>query len=299
MANIHIDHLDVLRQSTYLGVVRALTREILVTNTDENDYKVLYRALDDAGIVSVYGRAIEIDDYGRQLVLVDSDVSLYNKAKNQVKITQNFRHVLDGPYQDLENGISTTGQGGGPIYGHMASSLQQTKTNQYPTYNQEGQITGYTAITVEHTPEANSGLWPSQVLVQGGEINVFVPDAVYTIQGWRTLASHPRTLEKLMLGAVNSEPFLGDPVKTWICSDVRWHFIGREEDTGFNRYEMQFEFQYNDDTWEYPVVFIDPETNRPPEGLVEGVGKKTIAYHNEIDFHAQFQNARFENQWGV
>ena len=59
--------------------------------------------------------------------------------------------------------------------------------------------------------------------------------------------------------------------------------------------------RHNPDTWDPFVIWIDPETGRPPgpaldssgdpipgTGLIENVGYKTVKWHDETSFSALF-----------
>ena len=55
---------------------------------------------------------------------------------------------------------------------------------------------------------------------------------------------------------------------------------------GVEKYRYQIEFQFNKDTWNPTAVFIDDRTQKPPPNLVEGIGYKTIEWHEAVDFAA-------------
>ena len=56
--------------------------------------------------------------------------------------------------------------------------------------------------------------------------------------------------------------------------------------TDANRFFFEFEWQFNVDTWDAEVIFIDERTGKPPGDPVPtpGVGSKRIPWHNEVDF---------------
>ena len=52
---------------------------------------------------------------------------------------------------------------------------------------------------------------------------------------------------------------------------------------------MDYEFQYNPDTWDPTVRFIDSVTGKPPKDLVKDVGYKTVKKMPSCDFESVMQ----------
>lgn len=49
-----------------------------------------------------------------------------------------------------------------------------------------------------------------------------------------------------------------------------------------------YELLYNPDTWDVPIAFVDPFTNKVPtaeQGLVDGIGRKNVRVIGEVDLN--------------
>ena len=49
---------------------------------------------------------------------------------------------------------------------------------------------------------------------------------------------------------------------------------------------MTYEFEYRLNTWDVTVVFLDEKTNRPPEGLADGVEIETYEIYQLKNFNS-------------
>ena len=67
--------------------------------------------------------------------------------------------------------------------------------------------------------------------------------------------------------------------KQWLINSVR----GTTRDGGFT-YEMTLTFQFRTQGWDQFVVYINPDTGRPPSDLVPGTGSKTLQMFLETTF---------------
>jgi hypothetical protein len=54
------------------------------------------------------------------------------------------------------------------------------------------------------------------------------------------------------------------------------------------KYRFTFNFEYREDGWDPTVVFIDPETGEPPDGLVDTEGVKTVTWYPTKNFNTPF-----------
>lgn len=106
--------------------------------------------------------------------------------------------------------------------------------------------------------------------IQGGEISLPFPQANFQLVGI-IFTANPWNIADEVIACVNSDPWLNKPPITWICSEVQWEMInpgpldGQVE--GVRAYRFMFEFQYNLDTWDPTVAFIDQRTGKPPANL--------------------------------
>jgi hypothetical protein len=113
---------------------------------------------------------------------------------------------------------------------------------------------------------------------QGGEVQIQVPQTVFRLS--RKENSSPEARARAFVGTVNSGPWKGDAARFWLCTRIE----GNSDDGG-ETYDVAYEFQRNPNTWDALVVFIDPETNKPPNGLVDGTGLKTYQVYPATDFN--------------
>jgi hypothetical protein len=113
--------------------------------------------------------------------------------------------------------------------------------------------------------------------VQPAEVDGFVATSVLTIT--RTEIASPHEVAKTYVGRTNNAVFRNEPVDTWLCSAIE----GTSEDQGAT-YTVTYEFEFRPDTWLARVVFIDEKTNRPVEGLTEGVELRTYQIYERANF---------------
>jgi len=111
----------------------------------------------------------------------------------------------------------------------------------------------------------------------GGFVTKFVPERIITLT--RRESSSPESLANTYVGKMNTYSWRSGAAKTWLCTGI----IGRSNDGGDN-YDVTYTFQYRADTWDARVVYIDPNTGKPPDDLVENTGKKTYVIYETADF---------------
>lgn len=73
----------------------------------------------------------------------------------------------------------------------------------------------------------------------------------------------------------------GDAPRTWICMGIE----GISNDNGLT-YIVTYTFQYRADKWDVMVIYLDPNTSRPPSDLVTDTGKCKYAVQSTVDFNA-------------
>jgi hypothetical protein len=126
-------------------------------------------------------------------------------------------------------------------------------------------ITDYRAVDYNEdgTPR---GLKPEPEPEQGGMVDA--PVAVTVLRySRRELPVDSRgrgiaTKSMFFTGRTNSAILAGYPPKTWLCSR-----IGFVSDDGGASFNATYEFIYNPDTWDATVVYIDPKTGQPGDGV--------------------------------
>lgn len=85
-----------------------------------------------------------------------------------------------------------------------------------------------------------------------------------------------------ILGRVNETAWQGGEPGTWQCCGGGAELVNGTLPTPMWRVRLQMEYRF--DTHQPQVVFIDPETGRPPAGLVEDEGYKVVTILPEAEF---------------
>lgn len=204
------------------------------------------------------------------LVLVSRDPQIVDDDPGTFDVTLTYEVIsaetasgqsFDAPIDDV-------------IVGEVRVDVQQVTTNLDGQGNQ---------ITVSHTFPTDDPDFPDgNLITQGGEVNVFIPQRTFTIRGIKNLA-RPWLLANSLIGRVNSTAWSGEGAREWLCTGATWKIHDR---SGPNRYLMEFEFQHNAETWDPVVVFIDSRTSKPPPNLIEDVGFKKVIVLPEIPFES-------------
>lgn len=266
MAQVKIDHIETLQMREKWGTIVSVRRMAIVVGLSGVDWSVMYDVLDQAGLPK-YGDYLD-SDRGSHLALTDRDVRMVDKDKAEVDLT--YGHFNDrGQRLFYEHGTVIDRN----IAGRMQASVVQKRTNLY----REGGVGAEQLITVQHTYPASDPDYGGQTLTQTGEVDVSLPQKTFMVEGIKE-TYQPWNISDALVSGVNDSIWLGKPAHTWMCTEATWEY----RDQG--KYFMTFTFQNDADTWNPTAVFIDDRTDRPPEGLVEGVGYKYIRYHKEVNF---------------
>lgn len=270
MPTVKIDEITTLEMKEKWGVVTEVKRLAIVTGLSGTSWATMYQALTAAGI-PIRNSFLEGASH---LHLVDRNVKMIDKDKAHVELVY-------GMYNDRGQLLEWFGEfgngqwGQNAVAGKMAVSVEQKKTNLY----REGGWGEEQLIYLEHTYESSDPDYGGQTKKQTGEIDVYLPQRNFTIEGAKYTGS-PWRIANDLIGCVNQFFWMGQAPYTWMCTEVTWEH--REQPAFF----MTFNFQHNPDTWNPTAVFIDDRDNKPPRGLVPGVGYKYIRYHREVDFNA-------------
>lgn len=264
-ASARIDRIDTLECRERLGIIQNLTRLVTVLGLEGTDYTALWETLSLAGIPAANSYLNE--DGFHDLQLVERNAKMIDRDKAEVTLQyENMRgegQILASPPNDV-------------ITGEMSVSVQQIATDMDRDGNK---------VTVSHTYPADDKNFPNETLVLPGEMQVYVPQKVLTLQGVKPTQT-PWLIANQIVGALNAGPWSLGAARTWMCMKANWKWIGYNQHTLEHFYNMTFEFQYNKLTWNPYVIFIDPKTGQQPANLVEGVGRKYIQYQEEVDFES-------------
>lgn len=153
----------------------------------------------------------------------------------------------------------------------VGTSLTQTESNRDAFGNE---------IVLNYTYPANYPIEEKRgkpADPQHGMYQRLVPETTVTFR--RTEYQSPLVKSTQYTGKTNLNNFMGLPPGRWLCTGIS----GQSDDAGLT-WKVVYEFQCRADGWDEQIVFINPDTGRPPEGLILGVGIKTPQRYLQIDF---------------
>lgn len=238
------------------------TRAFLVTDLTGNSSAKLYNAVQATGIAqgdahpviaNIYARAISVTPIGP----TSARVSISYEPRDPATSPPD-----DGAAPNVEVGAVT----------NEVEVDKDIKGNQIIlTYT----FTKYNTETKLLEEIENKG--------QVGTVKVQRPVPVFKLSRRETQSPHRKALE--FVGKMNSDTFMGEPAKYWLCTRI----VGRSDDGG-ESYNVDYEFQFNADTWDPQVVATDPDTGKPPinydgsQALVDGEGYKRVTVYESVAF---------------
>ena len=120
---------------------------------------------------------------------------------------------------------------------------------------------------------------------QGGEIHPFESRSEIQVY-WLEQSQFPGDLTRTYTNTVNNGPWaldLAAPARTWRCTDISFDLEDGTRTPPLYRFQASFVF--NPDKHDPQVIYIDPETGRPPPGLVVNQGYKTITWYAAVNFN--------------
>lgn len=293
-AVLYIDHIDELGCEEVDNVIVGLKRRAYIRGiksmTHYNSAQVLQDILEfltDAG----YEPGILFDGDYKNLVLRTRNVSLLNDPDSAM-VVLGYNMIGEGE-QDLSNPVL------GLLIKETESSLQQVETNKRPVPENplpEEETSPGDGLFVSYTYPPTHDKYPSQTKQQGGLIKVFEIQETIKIEGLYQTDS-PRDISNKFMKKVNSIEWEGGQPGTWMCMTVNHKQIDYNSTPG--RYRFFFTFEFNPAGWQPEVVYIDPDTGKPPpdvsrEGAPGGV--ETILYYRELDFGSELPILKGEEE---
>jgi len=156
----------------------------------------------------------------------------------------------------------------------VGTSLSQVETNK----DANGEV-----ISLSYTYPADYELDPKKrgkTVTQGGLISRLQPETSLVYK--RVESTSPASKSKLYVGKVSLSGWALDPSaedRTWLCMSI----TGSSDDNGV-KWDVNHVFQHRADTWDQTVLFINPDDGKPPDDLVDDVGKKVIRVYKAINF---------------
>lgn len=272
---VKLDEISALRLKEHNGTLQGVSRKAIVTGLAEYDgWLVMGEALN---AVDAVDPDIYVPRYGDHLVdnpsalayplvVIDREVEMIDKDKAYITLSYENAMDTDNVLDQFDDPFI------GIMSGEVRCSIQQKSSNLDNDGNQ---------VVLSHTYPADDKNFPGQTREQGGEFTYFGAERTFAIQGIKAI-NFPWTLANAIIGRVNYLPFSGEAARTWMCVGCNWKLEGNRG--GFARYFMRFEFQFNPDTYDPTIVYIDDVTGKAPPGLVPGVGIKTIQKHQGVLF---------------
>ena len=196
-----------------------------------------------------------------------------------LKVADSAHMVFDVIYTGRE-GIDNdfgfgTGSGDSITIG---ASLIAEQINTLPTFDATlgGIGLGTVGISVTYTdPETEVEK------EQGGFITKLNPQMTTTLA--RQTSVSPQSDAQQYVGRVNASVWLDGAIGQWLCMAI----IGRSSGWG-QVWAVQYTFQFNEAGWlDQRLVYIDPNTGRPPEDVTTSNGIAIIEdIYGAIDFNA-------------
>jgi len=266
-AVVTLDRISILETNERHGALKRMVREALVSGiTGVTNWEILTTALANAGVPQ-YGDFLTetVANNAYQMRLIERNATVLDSGKVKIELvyesTFDSEQFLDSPR-------------GGLILGEVRCNIQQKTSNVDINGDQ---------VTVSHTYPADDPDYPSKEKIQGGQFQYYEPQRSIIITGIKVTAT-PWLVANSIIGRVNSVIFTTEAVRTWLCTSCNWRPGWSGESHENNQYYMDFEYQFDPDTWDPTVVFQDDRTGQPPADLIANVGYKTVEKLPEADF---------------
>lgn len=260
-----IQRVSLLESQEVDGAVRRLVTRTTVVGLTDTTLAVLNSALAAAGIPAPGTTLVGFPE----LILRERNTKLVDQDKGTVDVDLVYEHLLSQG-QSLTNPVT------GASVVRASAKVQQIRTNK--------DIFGKT-IELEHTyPDTDeSKERRKEKFKQGGEVDFFRVMRSFTIAGNRT-TTIPWLVANSIVGKINATAWSGGEIRTWLCVGASWELL--KSAGASTKYDFEFEFQHNPDTWDPTAVFIDDRTGKPPVNLVQDKGFKVVRVLGETDFEA-------------
>lgn len=264
----HIHKVEVLKAVERNGTVQRLTTGAVVTGLGGNtDWNSLAEAM-DAQNVPRYGDHLGDEDSPVYSLVVHEREVTMNDDKDSASVVITYENSIG--IDNLEDRFDAPFMG--LMMGEVRCNIQQKTSNLDNDGNQ---------VVLSHEYPMDDPNFGGTTRYQGGEFNYFAAQRSFSIHGIKA-TNAPWAVANSIVGCVNIFPFSGEAARTWMCVAANWKPESNRD--GIARYLMRFEFQFDADTWDPTVVYIDDSTGKPPVGLVPGFGIKTIQKHRAVHF---------------
>jgi len=243
------------------GIVTEMTATYLVTDisgaTVSGKFQNVGTCLDSAGL-TVYSSTAEYTN----LRLMSRSVEFLDGEPDKAWATIVWKALGFGGFNNM-----------GSLVVRGSGSLQQVNTN-FDVYGNQ--------IIVSHTYATDDpGSFAGQTKTVTAEVQQLFPQIELIYEGVIQLAS-PILFQQAYQGYVNSVWWNGGAPNTWLCTNVEWE----QHNTALSpaSYRVTMSFQYDSSTWNPLAIYKDPETNKPPIDLVDGIGAVNVYTQPETNF---------------
>ncbi len=135
----------------------------------------------------------------------------------------------------------------------------------------------------------NKERYASKEFTTGVEGPLFIPERTIVITRQEIITGAAlSSLARDFVGRTNDGAWdlaPGDGPNTWLCTGIE----GISNDNGLT-YVITYSFQFRQDEWNHTVIYMDPNTSRPPPDVAFGAGttissKNTYAMQDNVDFN--------------
>lgn len=120
-----------------------------------------------------------------------------------------------------------------------------------------------------------------------GILQVFEPE-IQLVGEVSKATNTPGSIVKGYLGKVNSTTWQGEAARHWLCSEATARPINLTSSPQL--WSFFFGFSLDESGWDSQttLVFIDPDTGQPPDGIAEGNGLLTVTHYDTKNFNEDF-----------
>ncbi len=263
--NTFLDSTSLLSCRERGGTIIEMTRRGVVVGVTSSSYEGLLAALEAADIPAP-GTILGVAGFD-SLILTERSVKLIDPSDKGSFYVDLMYELQPSDVQNINSPPN------GLLYGEISTTLEQSTSNLDANGNE---------VTVSYTYPSDDPDFPSATQTQGGEFPVFQPQITQSYEGLYTTRL-PQIIAASIVNKVNVSEWAGGDPGTWLCMNCSY----KPWNSGINpTWKMSFSFQYKQDGWNPTVIFKDQRTNKPPEGLVAGVGYVTVTTFQSVDFQA-------------
>ena len=276
MAEVIVETTEVVSLEEQLGVIVGLELEHIVTGLTATT--AMAKLNDALTAVNSYNPPLDTKIIGGTL----SDLKLISRKVNLLSIDHTKAKVrLKYQRKESQNQLLDETEN---LIISISSSLNSKETALDKDGNQ---------IEVSYTITSPEGSEPQTTITktQGATISVDEAQEEVSISGyWKKTITEAHTIARALINKINSTTWLDGDAGTWKCTATV--IEPKATKPGGSYYGqlvyIDFRFQYDPNGWQPKVTYVDPATDRPPSGLTEGQGIKTVEWYEQADFNAYF-----------